>query len=46
MKRREEGNKIDLLKYRLATAKSDLKAAKILIEAKVYRASNNTWRDR
>ena len=41
MKQREEGNKIDLMKYRLETAKSDLKAAKILIEAKEYRASNN-----
>jgi len=41
MKQHEEGNKVDLMKYRLGTAKSDLKAAKILIEAKEYRASNN-----
>lgn len=41
MKQHDEGNKIDLMKYRLETAKSDLKAAKVLIEAKEYRASNN-----
>jgi len=41
MKQHDEGNKIDLVKYRLETAKNDLKAAKLLIEAKEYRASNN-----
>ncbi|MCM1160953.1 MAG: HEPN domain-containing protein [Roseburia sp.] len=41
MKQHDEGNKIDLMKYRLDAAKSDLNAAKILIEAKEYRASNN-----
>lgn len=41
MKQHDEGNKIDLMKYRLEVAKSDLNAAKILIEAKEYRASNN-----
>ncbi len=41
MKQHDEGNKIDLMKYRLEIAKSDLKAAKVLIEAKEYRASNN-----
>lgn len=41
MKQHEEGNKFDLMKYRLETAKSDLKAAKILIEAEEYRAANN-----
>lgn len=41
MKQREEGNKFDLMRYRLETAKSDLKSAKILIEAEEYRAANN-----
>jgi len=41
MKERDEGSKIDLMKYRLETAKSDLRAAKVLIEAEEYRASNN-----
>ncbi len=41
MKQYEEGNKFDLMKYRLETAKSDLKSAKILIEAEEYRAANN-----
>ncbi len=41
MKQHDEGNKSDLMKYRLESAKSDLKAAKVLIEAKEYRASNN-----
>lgn len=41
MKQHEEGNKFDLMKYRLETAKSDLKSAKILIEAEEYRAANN-----
>ena len=41
MKQYEEGNKFDLMKYRLETAKSDLKSAKILIEAEEYGAANN-----
>lgn len=41
MKQHDEGNKIDLMKYRLETAKSDLNAAKVLIKAKEYKASNN-----
>lgn len=41
MKRHKEGNKFDLMKYRLETAKSDLKSAKILIEAEEFRAANN-----
>ncbi|MCM1038282.1 MAG: HEPN domain-containing protein [Roseburia sp.] len=41
MEQHEEGNKIDLMKYRLETAKSDLRTAKMLIEAEEYRASNN-----
>ncbi|MCM1211984.1 MAG: HEPN domain-containing protein, partial [Blautia sp.] len=41
MERHEEGTKTDLMKYRLETAKSDLKTAKMLIEAEEYRASNN-----
>ena len=41
MKQHEEGTKFDLMKYRLESAKSDLKSAKILIEAEEYRAANN-----
>lgn len=41
MKQHKEGNKFDLMKYRLESAKSDLKSAKILIEAEEYRAANN-----
>lgn len=41
MKQHEGGNKFDLMKYRLESAKSDLKSAKILIEAEEYRAANN-----
>lgn len=41
MTQHEEGNKFDLMKYRLESAKSDLKSAKILIEAEEYRAANN-----
>lgn len=41
MKQHEEGNKFDLMKCRLESAKSDLKSAKILIEAEEYRAANN-----
>ncbi len=35
------GNKIDLMKYRLETAKSDLNVAKKLLEIEEYRAANN-----
>lgn len=41
MKQHEEGSKFDLMKYRMESAKSDLKSAKILIEAEAYRAANN-----
>lgn len=41
MTQHEEGNKFDLMKYRLESAKSDLKSAKILIDAEEYRAANN-----
>ena len=41
MKQHEEGNKFDLMKYRVESAKSDLKSAKILIDAEEYRAANN-----
>jgi len=32
MKQHDEGNKTDLMKYRLETAESDLKVAKSLIQ--------------
>lgn len=41
MKRHDEGNKTDLMKYRLETAESDLRVAKSLIQAKEYRTANN-----
>lgn len=41
MKQHEEGSKFDLMKYRMESAKSDLKSAKILIEAEAYKAANN-----
>ena len=41
MKQHEEGNKTDLMRYRLETAESDLKVAKSLIESEEYRAANN-----
>lgn len=41
MMQHEEGNRFDLMKYRLESAKSDLKSARILIEAEEYRAANN-----
>jgi len=41
MKQHDEGNKTDLMKYRLETAESDLKVAKSLIQSKEYRAANN-----
>ena len=41
MKQHDEGNKIDLMKYRLETAESDLRVAKLLIQSKEYRTANN-----
>ena len=41
MKQHDEGNKTDLMKYRLETAESDLRVAKSLIQSKEYRAANN-----
>ena len=41
MKQHDEGNKTDLMKYRLKTAESDLRVAKSLIQSKEYRAANN-----
>ena len=41
MKQHEEGSKFDLMKYRMESAKGDLKSAKILIEAEAYKAANN-----
>lgn len=36
-----EGTKYDLARYRLETAKSDLRSAKLLLEADEYRGANN-----
>ena len=36
-----EGSKYDLARYRLETAKSDLRSAKLLLEADEYRGANN-----
>jgi len=36
-----EGSKYDLVRYRLETAKSDLRSAKLLLEADEYRGANN-----
>lgn len=36
-----EGTKYDLAQYRLETAKSDLRSAKLLLEADEYRGANN-----
>ncbi|MCM1188618.1 MAG: HEPN domain-containing protein [bacterium] len=41
MKQHDEGNKTDLMKYRLETAESDLRVAKLLIQSKEYRTANN-----
>ena len=41
MKQHDEGNKTDLMKYRLETAESDLRVTKSLIQSKEYRAANN-----
>ena len=38
---KESGTKKDLVLYRIETAKSDAKSAKILMEAKEYRGANN-----
>ncbi len=37
MKQHDEGNKTDLMKYRLEAAESDLRVAKSLIQSKEYR---------
>ncbi len=37
----ETGTKKDLVLYRIQSAKSDLKSAKILLDAKEYKAANN-----
>ena len=37
----EIGTRKDLVYYRIETAKSDIKAAKILFEAKEFRGANN-----
>lgn len=39
--RRDQGTSTDLALYRLETAKSDVKAAKILLNAEEYRGANN-----
>ena len=41
MKQHDEGNKTDLMKYRLETAESDLRVARLLMQSKEYRAANN-----
>ena len=37
----ETGTKKDLVRYRIQSAKSDLKSAKILLDAEEYKAANN-----
>lgn len=37
----EKGTQRDLVLYRIETAKSDIKSAKILLEAGEYRGANN-----
>lgn len=41
MRPEEEGTKKDLVLYRIQTARDDLKAAKILLEAEQYKSANN-----
>lgn len=41
MQHKEEGTRQDLVFYRIDTAKSDVKSAKILLEAGEFRGSNN-----
>lgn len=41
MERPEKGTVEDLVQYRIATAKSDLQAALLLLGEKEYRAANN-----
>lgn len=41
MQHKEEGTRKDLVLYRIETAKSDLKSAKILLEAGELRGANN-----
>ncbi len=38
---KETGTQKDLVRYRIETAKNDLKAAKLLLEANEYRGANN-----
>ncbi len=37
----DKGTKEDLVRYRIETAKSDCKAAQVLLDAKIYRSANN-----
>lgn len=39
--RRDEGTRQDLVRYRIETAKSDLRAAELLTEANEFRGANN-----
>ena len=41
MQHNEKGSQRDLVLYRIETAKSDVKSAKILLEAGEYRGANN-----
>lgn len=41
MQHKEEGTRQDLVFYRIDTAKSDVKSAKILLEAGEFRGANN-----
>ncbi|MGF6366035.1 uncharacterized protein (UPF0332 family) [Aequitasia blattaphilus] len=41
MQHKEEGTRKDLVGYRITTAKSDLKSAILLCDAKEYRGANN-----
>ena len=38
---RDEGTRQDLVRYRIENAKSDLRAAKLLMEANEFRGANN-----
>jgi len=41
MERHERGSREDLMRYRIETAKSDLRSANLLIDAGEYRGANN-----
>ena len=41
MRPEEEGTKKDLVLYRIQTARDDLKAARILLQAEQYKSANN-----